>query len=237
MGPPGRRPGQPQRRRSRPPLPESRRAHRNPAVPLPAARSSSSSTTCRCRSRACGARRTHSGRSSTRRSRRPTAWRWCARRAAAACCSSSPATGRSSISSSTRCGSTRASSSATTGRTSRKSSAARLAAAVQRDHRRRAAAVTRDLAGDTRWSNEDNRLAERAFGSGAIGTLQAVVAGLRSAPGRKGVLFFSDGFSLSGPHGREDGAAARAVAQSAGRSGDTVAHGDLQRSTCGRGSS
>ena len=54
---------------------------------------------------------------------------------------------------------------------------------------------------DTRWSNEDNRLADRAFGSGAIGTLQAVVAGLRSAPGRKGVLFFSDGFSLTGPTG------------------------------------
>ena len=51
----------------------------------------------------------------------------------------------------------------------------------------------------TSWSNEDNRFAERAFGSGAIGTLQTVVAGLRAVPGRKGVLFFSDGFSLSGP--------------------------------------
>jgi VWFA-related protein len=53
----------------------------------------------------------------------------------------------------------------------------------------------------TSWSNEDNRIAERAFGSGAIGTLQTVVAGLRAVPGRKGVLFFSDGFSLTGPTG------------------------------------
>lgn len=53
----------------------------------------------------------------------------------------------------------------------------------------------------TAWSNEDNRFAERAFGSGAIGTLQTVVSGLRAVPGRKGVLFFSDGFSLTGPTG------------------------------------
>jgi VWFA-related protein len=55
----------------------------------------------------------------------------------------------------------------------------------------------------TSWSNEDNRLAERAFGSGAIGTLQTVVAGLRPVAGRKGVLLFTDGFALSGPEGQE----------------------------------
>jgi VWFA-related protein len=47
-----------------------------------------------------------------------------------------------------------------------------------------------------RNTNEDNVRAERAFGVGAIGTLRNVVTGLRAAPGRKGVLYFSDGFSL-----------------------------------------
>lgn len=53
-----------------------------------------------------------------------------------------------------------------------------------------------DLTAKDSWSNDDNVRAERAFGAGAIGTLRYVVTALRPLPGRKGILYFSDGFSL-----------------------------------------
>jgi VWFA-related protein len=49
--------------------------------------------------------------------------------------------------------------------------------------------------------NQDNVLAARAFGTGTIGTLQTVVAGLRPLPGRKGIILLSDGFALTGTRG------------------------------------
>ena len=50
-------------------------------------------------------------------------------------------------------------------------------------------------------ANEDQRAVSEAFSAGVLGTLQGVVEGLRALPGRKGVLLFSDGFTLTGTTG------------------------------------
>jgi VWFA-related protein len=47
-------------------------------------------------------------------------------------------------------------------------------------------------------ANEEHLAAGAAFSAGVVGTLQGVVEGLRAIPGRKGVLLFSDGFTLTG---------------------------------------
>ena len=56
----------------------------------------------------------------------------------------------------------------------------------------------------TDLNDAEQRHGNRGGGGAVIGALQTLVAGLRSVPGRKGIVLLTDGFSIAKPNGETD---------------------------------